>query len=137
MSERTNFVFLKGRLYNYTETVTKTGKTISRFSLRVVQGKDATDAFFVSVDAWNLNENLRNMLNQNQGKVRVAVQGQFRQDTWTDKATGSERKKFKINADVVSFLELVKASEPAAPTPTPAPEPTPNDPVGTTMEVPF
>jgi len=103
MSVRTNFVYLEGQLFRYEER-NAAGKIVSVFTLRLPTGTaKKTDSAFIPVEAWNLNDDLRKLLNENTGKARIAIQGEFRQDNWQDKATGAKRSKLKITAKRVSY----------------------------------
>ena len=105
MSQRTNFVYLEGQLFRYEER-NAAGKTVSILTLRLPGPTKGKDSAFIPVEVWELESDLRKQLNDGAGKARVLVQGEIRQDSWTDKATGGKRSKLKISARRVSYEGL-------------------------------
>ena len=128
MSQRTNFVYLEGQLFRYEER-NAAGKTVSVITLRLPGPTKGKDSAFIAVEAWELRDNLRKQLNEGAGKARLLVQGELRQDSWQDKATGAKRSKLKISARRVSYEGLWRDSDEQpdakpsrAPAATPAPK---------------
>lgn len=116
MAVTRNLCIFRGGAHHYEESVVGADKhVISKFSLRISQGKNK-DAFFVNVEAWNLSDNLRAALNRDVGNnLDVSVQGEMREDSWTDKTTNTKRTKMKLVADVVTYIGKFEKREQAAP----------------------
>lgn len=104
-----NFVSLQGTVYNYMERVVKNDHIVSSFSL-LLPAKEGEGSFF-DVEAWDLDPRLRETLNLHQKEVRVLAQGKLKQDRWKDKATGGNRSKVKLNADLVTYIGLREKRE--------------------------
>lgn len=109
MSFRTNFSYLEGKLFTYEERNTPTGKTVSKITLLVANGPEKSA--FVPVEAWQLQDKLRQLLNSNAGKCRIAVQGELEMESWEDKQTKAKRSRLKLVARQVFYLGLAQARE--------------------------
>lgn len=110
---RTNFVYVEGCLVSYEER--QVGKsTLSRMRLRLPTGKkaDKPTSCFIDVDAWDLPDDLKATLNENQNsKGRFSVQGEFRMDEWEDKKTKAKRSKVYIRATKIFYDGAWKKDE--------------------------
>jgi single-stranded DNA-binding protein len=139
-----NFFFGTGLLVRYEErTVGEDSKRVSVFSVLLSEPfnqnnqsnqnktNDKKKGTFIDVEAWNLPQSLSNLLNKNVKKVRVSVQGRFRQDRWQDKQTGANRAALKLVANSVAIDSFLQSSQnqgapsqsqaPQPPQPTPSP----------------
>ena len=98
-----NTVLVSGRLVRDVETRTVGENSLSRFSLasnRKFGEKEQT--LFLDIDAWGKTGEFA-AKHLRKGSA-VLVTGNLREDKWTDKESGENRKKIFLVADRVDFL---------------------------------
>ena len=104
-----NKVAFTGRLGRDPEmSYTPGGKTVTRFSIAVWQGKDK-EAMWLDIVAWE--EVAEHVSNDATKGTEVEVQGRLTQDSWEDKTTKQKRKAFKVVASEVTILRKGKEGD--------------------------
>jgi single-strand DNA-binding protein len=115
-----NKVFLIGNLTQDPELrYTPNGAAVTDLRLAInrvyttKEGDRREEALFIDVTVWNRQaENCCQYLKKGRP---VHVEGYLREESWTDKTTGEPRKKLKVEAERVQFLDSRRDGAPGGP----------------------
>lgn len=102
-----NSVFIEGKANFVETTTTKTGKTVTKFSLGNVDRRGAYT--YVKIEMWNADQDTLDLLNS--GQV-LLVRGSIRVNEWENK-DGDKRKSTFINAFRIEDANTAQRNRPA------------------------
>ena len=125
-----NRVILKGRLARDPESrMTSAGKAVVEFTIAVQDdyqdksGNKVERAHFIDCHCWGPRGEAFGRFHRK--GADALVEGKIVQEKWTDKATGKERSKLRVNVESWEFCGAKRDGSEATPAPSQAPKPAP------------